>query len=234
MVFLFFSKFFIHFYTTVISIIVNKDKAFQQMVNTRYNFSNAMVFQCNDSIFLWFHYVKFNMKIAMVMLSDWLNLSWKNILLNTFNEIFFFVKGNPNNQGILTESYKYCFIIAVSNTKIIENLQFIEQNIIYFCPSLCLLQLVLLSPFSTADVFQFLNTILCKILNITSDHLCNCIKNHAAFLIHVDMWQLLKSMLVHNEKKHYHVGKKVADIGFTWHPDTLLQPSDISVGISLL
>ena len=126
--------------------------------------------------FLWFHYVKFNMKIAMVMLSDWLNLSWKNILLNTFNEIFFFVKGNPKNQGILTESYKHCFIIAVSNTKIIENLQFIEQNIIYFCPSLCLLQLVLPSSFSTADVFQFLNTILCKILNISSNHLCNCIK----------------------------------------------------------
>ena len=48
------------------------------------------------------------------------------------------------------------------------------------------------------------------------------------------MWQLLKPMLVYNEKKHYHVGKKVADIGFTWHPDSLLQPNDISDGISLL
>ena len=25
------------------------------------------------------------------------------------------------------------------------------------------------------------------------------------------------------EKKHYHVGKKVAHVGFVWHPDTLFQ-----------
>ena len=34
------------------------------------------------------------------------------------------------------------------------------------------------------------------------------------------------------EKKHYHVSKKVADIGFVWYTDTLLQPNNL-VGTSL-
>ena len=46
-----------------------------------------------------------------------------------------------------------------------------------FCSFLCLLRLVLPSPFSTADVFQFLDTVLYEILNVTSDHSCRCIKN---------------------------------------------------------
>ena len=45
-----------------------------------------------------------------------------------------------------------------------------------FCPSLCLLWFVLPSPFSTADVFQSLDTALCEISNVSSDHSCRCIK----------------------------------------------------------
>ena len=59
-----------------------------------------------------------------------------------------------------------------------ENLQFIEQYfiVVSFCSSLSLLGLVLPLPFSTADVSQFLDTVLCKILDITSDHSCRCKK----------------------------------------------------------
>ena len=45
-----------------------------------------------------------------------------------------------------------------------------------FYPSLCLLWFVLPSPFSTADVFQSLDTALCEISNVSSDHSCRCIK----------------------------------------------------------
>ena len=33
--------------------------------------------------------------------------------------------------------------------------------------------------------------------------------------------------------KHYHVEKKFANIDFVWHPDTLFQPNDISIGTCL-
>ena len=89
-------------------------------------------------------------------------------------------KGNPNSQGILNWILQILLYQCSKQHKNIENLLFIEQNIVIsFCPSLCLLRLVLPLPFSTADVFQFLDTVLCKILNITSDHLCCCIKNQA-------------------------------------------------------
>ena len=89
-------------------------------------------------------------------------------------------KGNPNSQGILNWILQILLYQCSKQHKNIKNLLFIEQNIVIsFCPSLCLLRLVLPLPFSTADVFQFLDTVLCKILNITSDHLCCCIKNQA-------------------------------------------------------
>ena len=63
--------------------------------------------------------------------------------------------------------------------KNIENLLIIEQDIlISFCSSLCLLRHVLSLPFSTADIFHFLDTVLCEILNVTSDHSFRCIKKH--------------------------------------------------------
>ena len=37
-------------------------------------------------------------------------------------------------------------------------------------------------------------------------------------------------MTAYIEKKHYQVGKKVAHVGFPWHPDTLFQPNDFLVG----
>ena len=36
-----------------------------------------------------------------------------------------------------------------------------------------------------------------------------------------------------SEKKHYHVGKKIVDVGFVWHPDILFQPNYISGETSL-
>ena len=39
---------------------------------------------------------------------------------------------------------------------------------------------------------------------------------------------------VYWKKKHYHVGEKVAEVGFVWHPEALYQPNDISIGTSLL
>ena len=61
----------------------------------------------------------------------------------------------------------------VSNTKILKTYSLLNKILF----SLCLLPLVLPSPFSTADVFQFLDKVLCEILNVTSDHSCHCIKN---------------------------------------------------------
>ena len=55
----------------------------------------------------------------------------------------------------------------------------------------------------------------------------NC--RYSAFLIHMGTWQLLRKMPTYIKKKHYHFGKKVADVGFVWHPDTLFQANNISV-----
>ena len=53
-----------------------------------------------------------------------------------------------------------------------------------------------------------------------------------AFLTHVDRQQLPRQMPAYIGKKHYHVGIKVAHVGFEWHPDNLFQRNDISVGTS--
>ena len=37
---------------------------------------------------------------------------------------------------------------------------------------------------------------------------------YTAFLTHVDARQLPTQMPAYIEKKHYHVGKKIADVGF--------------------
>ena len=47
------------------------------------------------------------------------------------------------------------------------------------------------------------------------------------------MQQLPKEMLTYIEKKHYHVGKKVADVSFTLHPETFFQHNNISFGLFL-
>ena len=57
--------------------------------------------------------------------------------------------------------------------------------------------------------------------------------NEILKIIHVGTWQLLRQMPTYIEKKHYHVGKRIADIGFVWNPDTLFQPNDILAGPSL-
>ena len=71
-----------------------------------------------------------------------------------------FFKGNPNFQGILNWILQILHYHCGKQHKHIENLHFIEQNIIIsFCPSLCLLWLVVPSPFSVVTIFQFLDTV---------------------------------------------------------------------------
>ena len=61
--------------------------------------------------------------------------------------------------------------------------------------------------------------------------ICEYILNrYTAFLTHVDKRQFPRQMPVYIEKKHYQVGKKVAHVGFAWHPNTLFQSNDILVG----
>ena len=87
-----------------------------------------------------------------------------------------YIKGNPNFQGILNRILQILLYHCNKQHKNIKNLQFIEQNIVIF---FCLLRLWLPSPFSTADVFQFLDTVLSEIFNVKSDHSCRCIKRRA-------------------------------------------------------
>ena len=47
------------------------------------------------------------------------------------------------------------------------------------------------------------------------------LNRYTAFLTHVDTRQLPRQMSAYVEKKHYHVGKKVADVGFVCNPETL-------------
>ena len=54
----------------------------------------------------------------------------------------------------------------------------------------------------------------------------------AAFLIYVGTRQL--PTYIEKKTKNHHVGKKVAKVGFVWHPDTLFKHNGISVGTSLL
>ena len=108
-----------------------------------------------------------------------------------------FFKGNPNFQGILNWILEILHYHCSNQHKNIENLQFIEQNIVIsFCFSLCLLWLVLPSPFSTADISQFLNTILCEVLNVSSDLSCRCIKNHVYnnFNLHYFVSSIIESL----------------------------------------
>ena len=51
------------------------------------------------------------------------------------------------------------------------------------------------------------------------------LNKYTVFLTHIDTRQLPAYI----EQKHYHVGKKIAYVGFVWQPNTLFQPSDISV-----
>ena len=60
-----------------------------------------------------------------------------------------------------------------------------------------------------------------------------CVKGYhplldSAFVIYVGLQQLPAYI----EKKHYQVGKKHYHISFVWHPDSLVQLSDISDGTS--
>ena len=70
---------------------------------------------------------------------------------------------NPQTfKAYETESYKYCIMIARSNTKILKTHRSMNKML---CLSalLGLLQLVLPSPFSAAEFFLFLDTVLRKI-----------------------------------------------------------------------
>ena len=97
--------------------------------------------------------------------------------LNSLTVIIMPFKENPNFQVILNWILQILLLHCSKQHRNIEKLLFIEQNVVItFCPSLCLLRLVLLSLFSRVDVFQFLDTVLCEILNVASDHMCGCKK----------------------------------------------------------
>ena len=82
----------------------------------------------------------------------------------------------PRNLS-LKETQQILLYHCSKQHKNIENLLSIEQSIaVSFCPFLCLLRLVLPSPFSTTDDFQFLDSTL-QNLSVTNDHSCRCIKN---------------------------------------------------------
>ena len=59
------------------------------------------------------------------------------------------------------------------------------------------------------------------------------LNRYTAVLIHVCTRQFPRQIPTYIEKKDFHVGKKVAEISFVWHPDTLFQLNDISIGTSL-
>ena len=69
---------------------------------------------------------------------------------------------------ICNKAYKAFYLLSVKVCKSSGT----TKNEYYF------LKMNISIPFSTTDVFQFLDTLLCKILNVTSDHSCCCIKNH--------------------------------------------------------
>ena len=71
-------------------------------------------------------------------------------------------KGNPNFQGILNWIIQELHYYCRKQHKYIENSQIFEENVIFLCPSLCLLQLALPSPSSLAEFFQSLDTVLLK------------------------------------------------------------------------
>ena len=78
-------------------------------------------------------------------------------------------------------SNEFMALLGIQVVKHLKNFSIVTSgkqiNSFQETPSLCLLQLVLHSSFSAEDVFQFLYTVLCEILNVTSDHSCRCMKN---------------------------------------------------------
>ena len=96
-----------------------------------------------------------------------------------------------------TESYKYCIILhCISNTKIYSLLRKILLSISILFSVYC--DLCFLCLFSSADVLQFLDTVLCKILNVTNDHLYHCIKNRVYdnFNLHYFVFSIIESMQI--------------------------------------
>ena len=72
---------------------------------------------------------------------------------------------NRNSQGILHWIIQILHYYCWKEHKNNENLQIIEQSVVIpLCPSLCLLWLVLLLPSWAAEFFQFLDTVLRKIM----------------------------------------------------------------------
>ena len=77
-----------------------------------------------------------------------------------------FSKETQTFKAYYTESYKYCIIIAGSNTKILKTHGLLNKILFSLCPSLCLLRLMLPVAFLNRGVFHFCTP---RILNVTSD-----------------------------------------------------------------
>ena len=75
-----------------------------------------------------------------------------------------------------TEVWKYCFTIKVSHTKMSKTYGLLNKYYLFLPISLFIATCDSFS-FLSRDVFQFLDVVLCKVLNVTGDHLCHCIKN---------------------------------------------------------
>ena len=73
------------------------------------------------------------------------------------------LKGNPNSQDILTESYKYYIIITVSNTKISKTHRLLNKILLYLSVLLSVYYGLRFLCLPSSKVFF-------SSLNVTSDH----------------------------------------------------------------
>ena len=122
-----------------------------------------LILQCPylETIFGIFIWKNFNKKSQGRAVSNF----WMLIFPGLFS-------GNPNFQGILNWMLQILYYYCRKQHKNIKNSQIIEQNLVLFFPSLCLLWFVLPVTFLKGRIFSFLEQSTLQILNVTSDHCC--------------------------------------------------------------
>ena len=102
--------------------------------------------------------------------------------------------GNPNFQGILNQILQILLYHCSKQHKNIENSHCFFLLFPLFtaaCASFA---------FLNGRCLQFLDTVLCEILNVTSGHLCHCKKKKNVFLI-TSIYVILHLQLFHSHKK---------------------------------
>ena len=97
-----------------------------------------------------------------------------------------------------TQTFKaYCFIIAVRNTKILKTYSLLKKILLSLSVLLSVsCNLCFLGLSQRHIFFQFLYTVLWEISNVTSDHLCCCIKNcvYNNFSLHYFVSSIMESL----------------------------------------